>query len=111
MNDTSNLSQVLILLSAAVLIVATFRVVRLSPVIGYLAAGAAIGPFGLKLITDTAATAGIAEIGVIFLLFLISLELSLERLRGMRKLMKFAFAMFWVWMFTRGHGHHAFGWW
>ncbi len=32
-------------------------------------------------------------------------------LRGMRKLMKFAFAMFWVWMFTRGHAHHRFGWW
>jgi len=76
---------IVILLAAAVVIVAICKLVRLSPVIGYLAAGAAIGPFGLKLIADVEGTAGIAEFGVIFLLFLIGLELSIERLRSMRK--------------------------
>jgi len=85
MNDSFHLSQIVILLCAAVVIVPLFRTLRLSPVIGYLAAGTAIGPFGLKLIANVEATAGIAEFGVIFLLFLIGLELSFSRLRGMRK--------------------------
>jgi CPA2 family monovalent cation:H+ antiporter-2 len=76
---------IVILLCAAVLIVTICRVLRLSPVIGYLAAGAAIGPFGLGLINDVDGTTGIAEFGVIFLLFIIGLELSFERLRSMRK--------------------------
>jgi monovalent cation:H+ antiporter-2, CPA2 family len=76
---------IVILLCAAVIIVAVCRLMRLSPVIGYLAAGAAIGPFGLGLIADVKGTTGIAEFGVIFLLFVIGLELSFERLRSMRK--------------------------
>jgi CPA2 family monovalent cation:H+ antiporter-2 len=84
MHPTSHLTEIVILLSAAVLIVASFRVIRLSPVLGYLAAGTLIGPFGLALIDDVATTSGFAEFGVIFLLFLIGLELSLERLRSMR---------------------------
>lgn len=79
------LYQIAIFLCAAVLIVAICRLLRLSPVIGYLAAGAAIGPFGLKLVSDVQTTAGIAEFGVVFLLFVIGLELSLNRLRSMRK--------------------------
>ena len=85
MNESAHLSQIVILLCAAVLIVAIGRVIRLSPIIGYLVAGAAIGPFGLKLIKDIEATADIAEFGVIFLLFIIGLELSPDRLRAMRK--------------------------
>lgn len=85
MHDSIQLSQIVILLCAAVLIVGVFRALRLSPVLGYLAAGIAIGPSGLRLIEDVKTTAGIAEFGVIFLLFLIGLELSLERLRSMRK--------------------------
>ena len=76
---------IVILLCAAVLIVAVCRVLRLSPVIGYLLAGATIGPFGLRVIGDVEGTTGIAEFGIIFLLFLIGLELSYERLRSMRK--------------------------
>lgn len=85
MHESTHLLQIVILLFAAVFIVAGCRVVKLSPVIGYLAAGAAIGPFGLKLIEDVDSTTGIADFGVIFLLFLIGLELSLTRLRSMRK--------------------------
>jgi len=85
MHESSHLLEIVILLSAAVIIVAVCRVIRISPVIGYLAAGAAIGPFGLKLIGNVEVTTGIAQFGIIFLLFLIGLELSMERLRGMRK--------------------------
>ena len=84
MDHSVHLSTVILLL-AAVVIVSIFRLARLSPVIGYLAAGAAIGPFGLRLVDDVEGTTGIAEFGVIFLLFLIGLELSFERLRSMRK--------------------------
>ena len=73
MNESAHLSQIVILLCAAVLIVATCRLIRLSPIVGYLAAGVAIGPYGLKLITDVEGTSDIAEFGVIFLLFIIGL--------------------------------------
>ncbi len=75
---------ILILLAAAVAIVAGFRFLRMSPVLGYLVAGVLIGPHGLALIEDVQQTAGIAEIGVVFLLFMIGLELSFSRLREMR---------------------------
>ncbi len=84
MHSSEQLLQIVILLAAAVMIVGIFRVIRLSPVLGYLVAGMLIGPFGLKLINDVEASNGIAEFGVIFLLFLIGLELSFERLRSMR---------------------------
>lgn len=85
MHDTSFLTDVLILLIAAVVIVASFRSLKMSPVLGYLVAGAAIGPYGLSIIKEVETTAGIAEIGVVFLLFIIGLELSFERLRDMRR--------------------------
>lgn len=85
MLHSNHLTEIVILLCAAVLIVGVFRTVRISPVIGYLAAGASIGPFGLRLIEDVESTAGLAEFGVIFLLFVIGLELSFTRLRAMRK--------------------------
>lgn len=84
MHSSVHLLEVVILLCAAVCIVGVFRAIRLSPVLGYLAAGMIIGPFGLALIKDIETTAGIAEFGVIFLLFLIGLELSIDRLRSMR---------------------------
>ncbi len=84
MHSSVHLLEVVILLCAAVCIVTMFRIIRLSPVLGYLAAGTLIGPFGLGFIKDVATTAGIAEFGVIFLLFLIGLELSIDRLRSMR---------------------------
>jgi CPA2 family monovalent cation:H+ antiporter-2 len=78
------LNEVLLLLAAAIVIVALFRYLRLSPVLGYLVAGAAVGPHGAGLIHDVESTAHLAEIGVVFLLFMIGLELSFARLRDMR---------------------------
>lgn len=59
---------------------------RASPVLGYLAVGALIGPFGLAVIDDVEGVARLAELGVVFLLFTIGLELSFERLLSMRRL-------------------------
>ena len=84
MHPSHHLLEVVILLLAAVCMVGVFRVLRLSPVLGYLTGGMIIGPFGLGLIKDMETTTGIAEFGVIFLLFLIGLELSVDRLRSMR---------------------------
>ncbi|BDA44544.1 probable glutathione-regulated potassium-efflux system protein KefB at C-terminar half [Coccomyxa sp. Obi] len=56
-----------------------------SPVLGFLAGGALIGPHALGVIKDVEAVRHLAELGVVFLLFNIGLELSLERLRQMQK--------------------------
>ncbi|KAI3800513.1 hypothetical protein L1987_28604 [Smallanthus sonchifolius] len=56
-----------------------------SPVLGYLTAGILIGPYGLSIIRNVHATKAIAEFGVVFLLFNIGLELSVERLSSMKK--------------------------
>ncbi len=79
-----SLLEILILLAAAVFIVTIFKLLRLSPVLGYLAAGGAIGPYGLAIIGDIESTTYIAEFGVVFLLFSIGLELTIERLKSMR---------------------------
>jgi glutathione-regulated potassium-efflux system ancillary protein KefC/glutathione-regulated potassium-efflux system protein KefB len=79
------LSQTAIFLVTAVLLVPLFRRAKLGAVIGYLAAGILIGPHGLKLIADPAATLQIAEFGVVLLLFLIGLELEPRRLWVMRR--------------------------
>ncbi|KAK9806323.1 hypothetical protein WJX72_010305 [[Myrmecia] bisecta] len=56
-----------------------------SAVLGFLAGGAIIGPHALGIIRDVEGVRHIAELGVVFLLFNIGLELSLERLRSMQK--------------------------
>lgn len=83
MGHLSYLGQIVILLAAAVLVVAVFKRLRLSPVLGYLVAGAVIGENGLGYVQSSGLT-GFAEIGVVFLLFVIGLELTIERLMAMR---------------------------
>jgi len=85
MPEAYHLPVTLVLLAAAVIIVALFQRLRASPVLGYLVAGAIIGPGGTRLITEVDDINAIAELGVMFLLFIIGLELSWERLRAMRK--------------------------
>lgn len=82
----NTLSLVLILLAAAVLMVALFRVLRLPPMLGYLLVGMLIGPHAFGLIQDSAQTRYLAEFGVVFLMFSIGLEFSLPKLLAMRKL-------------------------
>lgn len=78
------LINVIILLATAVFIVAILRKFKLSPVLGYLIAGATIGDHGLKIVTYDQ-TKLLGELGVVFLLFAIGLELSFERLKAMRR--------------------------
>lgn len=84
MAETPFLNTVLVFLIAAVFVVALFRQFRLSPILGYLVAGILIGPAGLGIINDITATRGLAQLGLVFLLFTIGLELSFERLNVMR---------------------------
>ncbi len=75
---------VITLIAAAVFVVAIFKKLKLSPVLGYLVAGAVIGDHGLKVVTYNQ-TSFLGELGVVFLLFAIGLELSIERLKAMRR--------------------------
>jgi monovalent cation:proton antiporter-2 (CPA2) family protein len=92
------LREIVIFLIAAGIVVPLFHRLRISPVLGYLIVGGIIGPYGLGLfadalpvlsyavISDLAGVQALAELGVIFLLFMIGLELSLDRLWAMRRL-------------------------
>jgi monovalent cation:proton antiporter-2 (CPA2) family protein len=75
----------LIFLAAAVVAVPVFRKLGLGAVIGYLAAGIAIGPHGAGLFSDPESIFGLAELGVVLLLFIIGLELKPSRLWAMRR--------------------------
>jgi len=86
MPESSYLTDVLFLLVAAVLIVPVAQRLRLSPILGYLVAGALIGPYGFAVLADVEGVKTLAEFGVVFLLFMIGLELSVERLRVMSRL-------------------------
>jgi glutathione-regulated potassium-efflux system ancillary protein KefC/glutathione-regulated potassium-efflux system protein KefB len=81
----SLLSQIAVFLAATVVAIPLFRKLRLSSILGYLAAGVAIGPWGLRVVYDTQGVMHIAEFGVVLLLFVIGLELQPSRLRAMRK--------------------------
>lgn len=85
MHGSEHLQDFLIILIAAVAVVSLFRRLRASAVLGYLVAGALIGPNGLALLQDVAATAVLGQLGVVFLLFSIGLELSIDRLVGLRR--------------------------
>ena len=80
-----DLVRVVSLLGAAVVAVPLFKRLGLGSVLGYLAAGLAIGPFGLKLVTDSQAIIHIAEFGVVMFLFVIGLEMKPSHLWGLRR--------------------------
>lgn len=89
---------VVLFLATAGIVVPLFRRWKISPILGFLGAGVALGPFGLGSLSTqfpwlASFTIGspediaqLAEFGVVFLLFMIGLELSWERLRLMRRL-------------------------
>jgi len=74
-----------IYLSAAVIAVPLSKAVGLGSIIGYLAAGIAIGPWGLGLVTNVEDILHFAEFGVVLMLFLVGLELEPKRLWSMRR--------------------------
>ncbi|MBL0941420.1 MAG: cation:proton antiporter [Alphaproteobacteria bacterium] len=85
MEHFGHLNDVLIFLLSAVVVVSTFRWLRISPVIGYLIAGILIGPYALKFISNVEETKIIGEFGVVFLLFSIGLKLPLKRLQFLKR--------------------------
>jgi glutathione-regulated potassium-efflux system protein KefB len=83
--ENTFIGQALIYLTAGVIAVPLFKRIGLGSVLGYLAAGMAIGPWGLKLIGDPQTVLRFAEFGVVMLLFLIGLELDPQRLWTLRR--------------------------
>jgi glutathione-regulated potassium-efflux system protein KefB len=75
----------LVFLLAAVIAVPLFKRFGLGAVLGYLAAGVVLGPYGVRVIRDAEPVLAASEIGVVMMLFVIGLELSLARLKLMRK--------------------------
>lgn len=80
-----DLIQVVSLLGAAVVAVPLFKRLGLGSVLGYLAAGLAIGPYGLAVVTDSHSIIHIAEFGVVMFLFVIGLEMKPSHLWGLRR--------------------------
>ena len=92
-----NYKDVVLFLATAGIVVPLFRRWKLSPILGFLGAGVVLGPWGLGAMAGRLAwlapftierpeqVAQLAELGVVFLLFMIGLELSWERLRLMRR--------------------------
>ncbi len=76
--------EALVFLAAAVICVPVAARLGLGSVLGYLFAGALIGPWGLGFIGDVASTQNLAELGVVLMLFVIGLELEPKRLMAMR---------------------------
>jgi glutathione-regulated potassium-efflux system ancillary protein KefC/glutathione-regulated potassium-efflux system protein KefB len=79
------LEQAAIFLLTAVLVVPLFQRMKLGAVLGYLAAGMLIGPWGLGMVGEVQATMQFAEFGVVLLLFLVGLELQPSRLWVLRR--------------------------
>ncbi len=84
-SGASQLVSVVALLGAAVVTVPIFRRLGLGSVLGYLAAGLAIGPFGLKWFSDPQSILHVAELGVVMFLFVIGLEMRPSHLWSLRK--------------------------
>ncbi len=88
MNETGSqyLMDILALLLATVTVVPVFHAIRLGAILGYLTAGIILGPWALGIITEIEETRHLAEFGVIFLLFILGIELKPDKLWQMRKM-------------------------
>ncbi len=94
--DIASYKEVLLVLATAALVVPAFHRLKLSPIFGFMLMGTILGPDGLGRLASTIPWIGhitvpdrtqfdhVAELGIVFLLFMIGLELSLERLNTMR---------------------------
>jgi CPA2 family monovalent cation:H+ antiporter-2 len=93
-----HLREIVIFLAAAGIVVPVFQRARVSPILGFLAVGVAVGPNGLGqwsdqlgvlhylVIADVDGAAALAELGIVFLLFMLGLELSPESLLSLLRL-------------------------
>ncbi|MBX3022915.1 MAG: monovalent cation:proton antiporter-2 (CPA2) family protein [Bdellovibrionales bacterium] len=82
---SSFIEQALVFIGAAVILVPLFQKLRFGSVLGYLMAGIVVGPFALKLIPESESVIHFSELGVVFLLFIIGLEIQPKKLWSMRK--------------------------
>ncbi len=82
----STLALILLLLITAVLATTLFRALRLPALLGYVLVGILLGPSGLEIAAQSTETRGVAEFGVVFLMFSIGLEFSLSKLKTLRSL-------------------------
>lgn len=82
--DQGSLVRLAVLLLVAAIAAPLAKRLKVSSILGYIAAGVVIGPFGLRLFTEVENILHIAEFGVVLLLFLIGLELRPQRLVTMR---------------------------
>ena len=80
-----HLMDILALLLATVIVVPVFHAIRLGAILGYLTAGAILGPWGLGIMIEVEDIRHLAEFGVIFLLFVLGIELKPDKLWQMRK--------------------------
>ncbi|MEO5666805.1 MAG: monovalent cation:proton antiporter-2 (CPA2) family protein [Bdellovibrionota bacterium] len=79
-----SLEQALVFIASAIILVPIFQKLRFGSVLGYLIAGVVVGPYGLGLIPDSESIMHFAELGVVFLLFVIGLEIQPSKLWSMR---------------------------
>ncbi|HET6726378.1 MAG TPA: cation:proton antiporter [Gammaproteobacteria bacterium] len=104
--ESGNLLLIILLLAAAVITGTLLRRARLPAVLAYLFTGVLVGPHGLAWIPDADQTRVLAEFGVVFLLFTLGLEFSLQRMILMRRAVlvlggaQVAFTTFIIWLFA-----------
>lgn len=84
MSDLSVLRDLVVLFSVSVVVVYLFDKLGLPALMGFLVAGAMVGPYGLDFVQDVSRVEVFAEIGVVLLLFTIGVEFSLAHLRSLR---------------------------
>lgn len=84
--DSQYLIDILALLLATVVVIPIFHKIRLGAILGYMTAGIILGPWGFGVITEVEDVRHLAEFGVIFLLFVLGIELKPDKLWQMRKM-------------------------
>ena len=89
MNNSSFLSEILLVLAMATVVAVIFAKFRLPAILGFLLTGVIIGPQGLRILSDSEHIRMLAELGVVLLMLTIGLEFSVERLRGMQNIAVF----------------------
>jgi hypothetical protein len=92
LDDLGN--DIFIFLAASVLVVPLSRVLNVTPVLGFLALGCGIGPYGLGLFGNSEADLQLGDLGIVFLLFIEGLQLSPDRLKKLGSFFKLGLAQF-----------------
>ncbi|MBO4520432.1 MAG: cation:proton antiporter [Alphaproteobacteria bacterium] len=76
--------EILAFLAAVVIFIPIFYRLKVNPLLAFIVAGIVLGPHGLRMIKDTEVTENIGEVGLLFLMFTIGLDLSFHRFKAMR---------------------------